>query len=501
MKPAESSNTTSAPHPPPLSRSLWWLWLAGFTPLLAITLLAIWLSPWPLRWQVTATLLSLVVTISTSQLATRSVLSRLRTITNLLDGLREGEYTLRAVEPLSSTHSDDPLTSLVRSANRLSEAMRHRRWSARETAALLNILLERLDAAVLLIDNTNHLVTANPAASTLLGSRQQDLINKSCQAVGLRPFIEAPPGSVIDHAFAARSGRWEVRRATVRLDGREHLLLVISDLTRPLREEERRAWERLVQVLRHEVNNSLAPITSLADSLARRVEHASAASAAMSEESRELLSDLGQGLSVIASRSGSLTRFLAAYTRLSRLPEPSLRAQPVGPLLRRIAALQTTVPVAVPPDDGPAVLIDAAQIEQAILNLITNAAEATLERWPADAALPAITIEHRQAESEPGFLEVRIIDEGVGKPDSENLFVPFFTTKPTGTGIGLVLSRRIIEAHGGRLSLEPRQDALGCIASLTLRLSEAAAQEPSAEPSSSGGQTPSAAEGSAAPAR
>jgi nitrogen fixation/metabolism regulation signal transduction histidine kinase len=461
--------------------ALRWLWLGAVVPMLALTLLVVWLSGWGVREQITATLAALALAGVSGWLGTRRLIGPIRSVTNMLDAMRSGEFALRLAEPAGQGGRDDPLGGLVHSANRLGESMRMKRWSARETAALLDVLLARLDAAVMLIDENGLLVSANPSACGLLDASQSALIGRSSESLGLSPFVQARSGSVIDHAFATRAGRWEVRRAAVRLDGREHELLVVSDLTRTLRDEERRAWERLVQVLRHEVNNSLAPITSLAGSLARRVERTGGALDPTDEEATELLSDLGEGLGVIASRSGGLTRFLAAYTRLSRLPEPALVPRPIGPLVRRIAALQTAVPVAVPLDDGPSVLVDAAQIEQALLNLVTNAAEATLERYPNAAELPGITIEWSSAPSEPGFLEVRVEDHGIGLPETENLFVPFFTTKPAGTGIGLVLSRRIIEAHGGRLTLQAGAHGDGCVSSLTLRLSGGAAPGSSQE--------------------
>ncbi|MGP1347698.1 MAG: sensor histidine kinase [Phycisphaerales bacterium] len=451
------------------------VWLVSLGPMLVVGLAAVWLGGWSLRVQITATGVVLGCAFASVWMAHRVLGSPLRAVANLLDAMAEGEYALRAGAGWGVAGGGapgDPVGLVARSANRLADALRDRRWSARETAGLLDLLLARLEAAVLLLDDRGRIVTANPAAVGLLGIEQGGLIGRDADGFGLRRFVEASSGAVVDHAFPTRAGRWEVRRAAVRLEGREHALLIISDLTRALREEERRAWERLVQVLRHEVNNSLAPITSLAGSLARRVARSGGDGEVDGAAREELRTDLAEGLGVIASRAGGLTRFLGAYSRLSRLPPAALRERPIGPLVRRIAALQTAVPVCVPEGDGPTVLIDSAQLEQVLLNLVTNSAEATLERYPSagDDACPAITVEWSESVGEPGFLEVNITDCGVGLPASENLFVPFFTTKPSGTGIGLVLSRRIIEGHGGRLTLRAGPGGEGCTASLTLRI-------------------------------
>jgi signal transduction histidine kinase len=249
-----------------------------------------------------------------------------------------------------------------------------------------------------------------------------------------------------------------VSGGTFRQHGLPQRLLVLTDVSRALREEERQAWQRLIRVLGHELNNSLAPIRSLADSLGQLV--------ARQPRPSDWEDDMRRGLAVIAGRSESLSRFLEAYGRLARLPAPQPQRVDLGPLLRRVAGLEQRLPVAV--RDGPAVEIqaDPVQLEQVVINLLRNAAEASL-----DAADGRVELGW-EAPPGSGQVEVWIDDRGTGLADTGNLFVPFFTTKPQGSGIGLVLSRQIAEAHGGSLVLENRKPGPGCRARLRLPLGD-----------------------------
>jgi signal transduction histidine kinase len=246
-----------------------------------------------------------------------------------------------------------------------------------------------------------------------------------------------------------------VRSSTFRQEGLPHQLLVISDLSRVLRAEERSAWQRLVRVLGHEINNSLAPIKSLAGSLR------SLASRPVRPPDWE--HDLRSGLEVIEGRSEALGRFMGSYARLARLPRPRPGAVDVAAWVGRVAALETRLAVRVLGGPGVSVTADGDQLDQLLINLVRNAADAALETGGA------VEVAWRIA---AGVLELVVEDEGPGLPDPGNLFVPFFTTKASGSGIGLVLSRQIAEAHGGALSLEPRAGRRGARACLRLPLGE-----------------------------
>jgi signal transduction histidine kinase len=261
---------------------------------------------------------------------------------------------------------------------------------------------------------------------------------------------------ILQMVFPGGVGRWGVRRSVFREGGVPHQLLVLTDLSQTLREEERTAWQRLLRVLGHELNNSLAPIksvaTSLADLLGREPQPA------------DLREDIQRGLEVISSRADSLARFVKSYSKLARLPQPRFEPLNVGELAQRVASLETRLPVIVPSGpEVPEIIVqgDRAQLEQLLINLVRNAVDAALETGGR--------VEIGWSRNH-GQLDMWVSDEGPGLANTANLFVPFFTTKAEGSGIGLVLSRQIAEAHGGTLSLENRRAFRGCEARLRLPL-------------------------------
>jgi two-component system nitrogen regulation sensor histidine kinase NtrY len=376
----------------------------------------------------------------------------LRTLANLLSALREGDFSLRA--PTSAHPRLDALGQVFEEVNAIGGTLREQRLGAVEATALLHRVIAEVEVAIFAFDDRDRLQLVNRAGERLLGAPAERLVARSAEALDLAPFLAGEEGRTLDHTFAGGPGRWDVRRSSFRERGLPHRLLVISDVSRTLREEERQAWKRLIRVLGHELNNSLAPIRSMAATLSSLL--------AREPPPADWRDDVERGLAIIGDRSDSLIRFLAAYARLARLPPPQLADVDVASLVRRAAALEDRLPVYVAKGPDATIEGDSDQLEQLLINLIRNAVDAARLTHGAGVGMGWRLEGH--------FLELRVEDEGPGIASRDNLFVPFYTTKPNGTGIGLALSRQIAEAHGGTLTLDNRQPPPGCQAVLRLPL-------------------------------
>jgi two-component system nitrogen regulation sensor histidine kinase NtrY len=383
------------------------------------------------------------------------VVFSLQTLSNLLAALREEDFSLRA----RGARSDDAMGEVMIEVNALSETLRQQRLGAMEATALLRTAMEEIDLAIFTFDHESKLRLVNRAGERLMSRPAERLLGFTAEELGLAPCLHGDPARTMELNFPGGSGRWGLRRGTFRQGGLPHHLVVLSDLSRTLRDEERKAWQRLIRVLGHELNNSLAPIQSVAQGLESGLITAAKSPELQSGSAAAILDDLRQGLSIIRSRTEALGRFMAAYAQLARLPQPKLLPVKVSEWICRTVKLEPRVKVEVVM--GPEVVIsaDADQLEQLLINLIRNAADATLETGGG------VRVGWSRHGSQ---LEVWVEDDGLGLPQTTNLFVPFFTTKQGGSGIGLVLSRQITEAHGGELTLTNRTDARGCEARLRL---------------------------------
>jgi nitrogen fixation/metabolism regulation signal transduction histidine kinase len=430
--------------------------LAGGAPAVVLATLYVSALQWPAAARLAAWLALVAAWIGLALLARRHVARPLQTISNLLAALREGDFSIRA----RTSGGTDPLEHVMFEINTLADTLRGQRLGAHEATALLHAVMAEIDVAIFAFDGNRRLVLANRYGARLLAGPDTELVGRSAEQLGLHGALQTP-ATLQDLTFAGGAGRWEVRRTRFFQGGSPHDLLALSDLSQPLREQEREAWRRLIRVIGHELNNSLAPIKSIAGSLESLL-----ARDPLPDDWRD---DMTQGLGIIASRSDALGRFTSAYARLARLPPPSCVPTELGPLVRRVAALDPRRPVAL--SEGPAVVVDADadQLEQLLINVARNAVEAAVETGGG------VTLGWTVLDD---WVEVRVDDEGPGLPSTANLFVPFFTTKPGGSGIGLALSRQIAEAHGGTLTLENRREGRGTRA--TLRLPRHAA--PRAEP-------------------
>lgn len=374
--------------------------------------------------------------------AQRRAIRPLQTASNVIAAMRAGDTAQRS----SSPDPDDAFGNVLFEVNALADMLRSQRLHGAETDALLAKIVATTDIGLFAFDRADRLKLVNPAGARLLGAAPADLIGRSVPQLQVEGVGDA--SAIVTREFPARSGRFEVRQRTFRESGLDHRLVSITDLSLALREEERMAWHRLIRVLGHEVNNSLAPMKSVAATLRDL----------LSRESRppDLEAELDQGLKLIGERADALARFMLAYTSVARLPAPHKRETDLVSLLRRVAGLEQRARITLElPQQLPA-MVDADQIEQALINLLRNAADACADSGGAIVVRADETI------------AVEILDEGHGLAAIDNLFVPFFTTKPHGCGIGLFVARQIAEGHGGSVALANRADRPGCIASLRL---------------------------------
>ncbi|MDT7603030.1 MAG: two-component system, NtrC family, nitrogen regulation sensor histidine kinase NtrY [Acidobacteriota bacterium] len=434
---------------------LFWLALLAGLPGSATALIMLWTGAYAARVQWTLTVFIVGFLLGCAGALRGRVVRHLQTLSNLLAALREGDYSIRA---RGSSH-DDALGEVMTEVNALGETLREQRLGAMEATALVRTVMAEIEVAIFAFDAESRLRLINRAGERLLAQPAERLIGRGAAELNLADCLDGANGEearTLQKTFPGGTGRWGVRCGTFRAQGLPHQLLVLSDLTRELREEELDAWRRLVRVLGHELNNSLTPIKSIAGSL----------ETLLSREPRptDWRDDMQRGLSIIGARSESLSRFMQAYARLARLPAPRHQPVEVGGLVRRVAALETRLSVQVLA--GPEVIVEADgdQLEQLLINLIRNAVDAALQTGGSVSVGWSKVNTH---------LDLSVEDEGPGLPNTSNLFVPFFTTKPGGTGIGLILSRQIAEAHGGTLKLANRRQGTGCVARLRLPISAA----------------------------
>jgi two-component system nitrogen regulation sensor histidine kinase NtrY len=439
------------PKPGPLRhehRVLLMALAAGF-PGLLVSLIVLWAGDFTPKVQWTLTVFIAVFWFGFALAAQGAVVRPLQTLSNLLAALREGDYSIRA----RGARKDDALGEVIIEVNALGETLRVQRLGAVEATLLLRTVMTEIEVAIFTFDGEHRLRLVNRAGQRLLAQPAERLLGRLASELGLAECLEGEVPRTAQLVFPGGLGRWGVTRSTFREGGLPHQLLVLTDLSRALREEERQAWQRLLRVLGHELNNSLAPIRSIAGSLESLV--------GRDPLPEDWQDDVMGGLAVINSRAEALTRFMEAYSRLARLPQPKMQPVDLAACIRRVLSLETRIAIEAVP--GPVVTVnaDGDQLEQLLINLLRNAVDAALEtggdvhvRWARNGSFVDITVE----------------DEGPGLSSTSNLFVPFFTTKPGGSGIGLVLSRQIAEAHGGSLTLHNRAGARGCEARLRLPL-------------------------------
>ncbi|HJX00790.1 MAG TPA: ATP-binding protein [Terriglobales bacterium] len=432
-------------------------------PGLLVSAIFVWLQPWTVGARLALIAAELVAWWLLALALQEQTTRPLQTLANVIGSLREEDYSFRA----RNAAPDDALGELSLEVNALADMLANEKVRTIEATALLQRVVDEIDAPLFAFDPASNLRLVNPAGEHLLRQTKTRVLGRNVKELSLHQCLTAENESVVELNVDGSQARWLLRRSSFRQNGVPHTLVVLSDVSRALREEERRAWQRLIRVLGHELSNSLAPIKSIAGSLSSRVSG--------TQMDAEVRSDLQRGLEIIEARSASLHRFLEAYRKLAQMPAPALREVALEPLIARVAALETRIKVSVQPGPGVVFQADPDQLEQMLINLIRNAADAVLESSSVSGVKHPI---------EPGKVTVRwsaesldvtlaIEDDGPGLSNPSNVFTPFYTTKPHGSGVGLVLSRQIAEAHGGSIEISNRPDRRGCMVKVVLPRSPA----------------------------
>jgi PAS domain S-box-containing protein len=419
--------------------------LLGALPAVALAALLVVATASRTAWLVLA--VALAASIAAATVIRRSVSHVLNTIANLVSAIHDGDFSVRG----KSQRGHDDVAFAFSAINGLADVLRDQRLSALEATTLLRKVIEAIDTAIFAFDEGERLCLVNPAGERLLGAHAERVKGQRAEQLGIATWLtgETPRKVMVD--LPGAKGAWELRHGIFRQAGRLHTLVVVADVSRLVRDEERQAWKDIIRVLSHEINNSLAPIASISQGLKATLDHPGGGPAA---------DDLRDGLGVISRRSESLQRFMENYGRLARLPPPEYETVEIEPWLRSVARLEERVPLTLEGPAGAVVEADPGLLEQAIINLVRNAADVSVAMRTGIRIAWAVT---------PGRKAIiRVIDAGPGIEEGAVLFVPFFTTKPSGSGIGLVLSREIVESHDGSLSLENRTDTPGCIATIVL---------------------------------
>src|SRR5271166_2510275 len=418
----------------------------------------IWTSTWTRDVKIVLTGLELFLWLVLTLVLLDEIVRPLQTLTSVVGALREEDYAFRA----RGAVPNDALGELAMEINSLADILSEQRIQSVEATALLGRVVDEIDAPLFTFDPDHILRLMNAAGERLLQQPSARLLGNTASHLGLNACFEARNETLVELPYSTPNARWMVRRSAFRQNGVPHTLIVLSDVSRALREQERSAWQRLIRVLGHELNNSLAPIISIAGSLASRLP--------LRELPEEQNADFQRGLNIIESRTAALHRFLQSYRRLAQMPSPTPQPVELRPLLERVAILETRLSVEIASGPDLVLMIDPDLIEQMLINLVRNAVDAALEQAQAtqagsQAADPKVSMRWEQFDRKVALM---VEDNGIGLLNPSNAFVPFYTTKPGGSGIGLVLSQQIAEAHGGTIELANRQDARGCVVKVLL---------------------------------
>jgi len=427
------------------SQKIFTLTLAAAIPSYLCCLIFLWLIDYSVYAKILLTTLLSLSVFGFAGLIKQRLQFQFQTLSNLVEAVRGGDFTLRG----KKRAANDPLTELTSQINLLSSSLSAQRIASEEAYRLLDKTIAHINVAIFAFDSNNKVKLANPAAGRLFSCDFLKLFGQSADALALTSFFTNEQTQLLEHTFPGGSGRWQIRLDSYRDKGVQGKLLFINDLKTVLREEELKAWKNLIKVISHEVNNSLYPISSMSQTLGKLVRREP-----LAEDWRE---DVGEGLSVIGERANNLTDFIKRYAKVAKLPEPNKQIFSMSQLIAHTAIIQSNpqdIIINELSNTDMELFADQSMIEQVMINLLKNALE-------AGAPVELSWGENKQSQW------LTIMDHGTGIKNTANLFVPFYSTKPAGSGIGLVLCQQILDKHQGTLTLENSEQA-GCLVKVTL---------------------------------
>lgn len=420
-------------------------------PCAILSFVLLWTNSYSLDHKIEGTVFSILLWFGLGFAARNRVVNSVRVLSNVVASLKEDDFSFRATRAVSG----DALGDLAIEINNLARALESERLGTMEAENLLRKVLAEAEGVILAFSLDGKLKLFNRAAASFLGKKEEELSNQGASELGIADLLGGPTSQTISRLSNGIERRWIVRRTHFRQNGVPHHLVMLSEASEALRAEERLAWQRMVRVLSHEINNSLAPIKSVARTLRRIL--------SQNVLPERIHQDFDLGLDVIGTRAEALNRFLQSYAQLSKLPPPTRRIVGLQNMAERVRGLEARLEITVLASPDIFISVDPDQLEQVLINLTKNATEAVLTKYPEALPImsdgPAVSVSWTVTGND---LELWVRDRGVGLLDASNLFVPFYTTKETGTGIGLVLCRQIIEAHGGRLTIQNRTNTAGC---------------------------------------
>ena len=430
-----SSNTKSSANIS-LERRFSWLIIATLLPTLVLFIaMGIGFDLNLLSWSTVGLLLVIIYTCLVIALY-RLVITPFYSLTSLTEALKMEDYSLRAKSPFNQ----GIVAKLFNELSSLSQSLQINKSRYDQQMFLLYGLIEQLESPVLILDNKDQLQHANPAVSQLFSVPWQTLKQSPATKLGLvkeNAFWRFNEGNPLN-----MDKKWQIKQSEFKENNNNYQLLMLNNISQELQKNEQQAWQNIIRILNHEVRNSLTPISALSQNLLEMPD--------LSPEQCQ------QAIKIIDSRSNNLLAFIDSYSDLAKLPQPTLQEFDLAELLQGIASLVQQVTINL---SSPLIITaDKGQIEQVLLNLIKNAKEAQLSKGNINKGPePNKDIEVQIFTTEQQVI-IKVLDQGCGIANSANLFVPFYTTKETGSGIGLALSRQILSNHQGELRLTNRTD-------------------------------------------